>query len=154
MDLRQTSFSAKRQKQPRVGQPNDAKHSIGDEALRFIDAPSVMLRESLSTAPSAIGCDRYRYFSMKRGDDGPWRHDRYLSSDERYKPRAHVLELRRRKSSRRRPLQIHHLSYQYYNRTGRHLPDSPLLPLQRWAVVVRLLVLAALLVVAYALAPR
>ena len=91
---------------------------------------------------------------MKRHDDGPWRHDRYLSSDEQYKPYTHVLELSRRKSSLRRPLQIHHLSYQYYNRTGRHLPDSPLLPPQRWAVVVRLLVLAALLVVAYSLAPR
>ena len=91
---------------------------------------------------------------MKRDDDGPWRHNRYLSSDEQYKPCTHVLEPRRRKSSRRRPLQIHHLSYQYYNRTGRRLPDSPLLPPPRWAVVVRLLVLAALLVVAYALAPR
>ena len=65
-----------------------------------------------------------------------------------------MLELRCRKSSRRRPLQIHHLSYQYYNRTERYLPDSPLLPPQRCAVVVRLLVVAVLLVVAYALAPR
>jgi hypothetical protein len=47
-----------------------------------------------------------------------------------------------------------HLSYQYYNRTGRRFPDRPLPPPQRRALVVRLLVLAALLAVAYALAPR
>ena len=87
---------------------------------------------------------------MKRNNDGSWRHDRYLSNNERRKPRAHALELRRGKGSRRRPLQIHHLSYQYYNRTGRCFPDRPLPPPQRPAVVVRLLVLA----VAYAFAPR
>ena len=81
------------------------------------------------------------------------RHDRYLSSNEWCKPRAHALELRRGKGSRRRPLQIHRLSYQDYNRTGRRFPDRPPAPPQRRAVVVRLLVLAALLVVAYALAP-
>jgi hypothetical protein len=81
------------------------------------------------------------------------RHDRYLSSNEWCRPRAHALELRRGKGSRRRPLQIHRLSYQDYNRTGRRFPDRPPAPPQRRAVVVRLLVLAALLVVAYALAP-
>jgi hypothetical protein len=49
---------------------------------------------------------------------------------------------------------VHHLSYQHYNRTERHFPDRPLPPPQRRAVVVRLLVLAALLAVAYAFAPR
>jgi hypothetical protein len=91
---------------------------------------------------------------MKRDDDGSWRHDRYLSNNERCKPRAYVLKLRRGKGSRRRPLQIHHPSYQHYNHTGRRFPDRPLLPPQRRAVVVRLLVLAALLAIAYALAPR
>jgi len=46
------------------------------------------------------------------------------------------------------------MSYQHYNRTGRRFPSRPLPPPQRRAVVVRLLVLAALLAVAYALAPR
>ena len=91
---------------------------------------------------------------MKRDNDGSWRHDRYLSSNEWLKRRAQVTELRRGKGSRRRPLQIHNRSYQHYNRTGRHFPDRPLPPLQRRAVVVRLLVLAALLAVAYTLAPR
>jgi hypothetical protein len=91
---------------------------------------------------------------MKRDNDGSWRHGHYLSSNEWCKPRARVLELRRGKGSRRRPRQIHHLSYQRYNRTGRRFPDRPLPPPQRRAVVVRLLVLAALLAVAYALAPR
>jgi hypothetical protein len=91
---------------------------------------------------------------MKRDNDDSWRHDRHLSSNEWRKPHAHALELRRGKGSRRRPLQIHHLSYQYYNRTGRRFPDRPLPPPQRRAVVVRLLVLAALLAVAYAFAPR
>jgi len=91
---------------------------------------------------------------MKRDNDGSWRHDRYLSSNEWCKPRAHVTELRRGKGSRRRPLQIHHRSYQHFNRTGRRFPDRPLPPPHRRAVVVRLLVLAALLAVAYTLAPR
>jgi hypothetical protein len=90
---------------------------------------------------------------MKRNNDGSWRHDRYLSSNEWYKPRAHALELRRGKGSHRRPRQFHHLRYQHYNRTGR-FPDRPLPSLQRRAVVVRLLVLATLLAVAYALAPH
>jgi hypothetical protein len=91
---------------------------------------------------------------MKRDNDGLWRHDRYLSNKERCKPRARVLELRRGKGSRRRPLQIHPLSCQHYNRTGRRFPDRPPPPPQRRAIVVRLLVLAALLAVAYAFAPR
>jgi hypothetical protein len=91
---------------------------------------------------------------MKRNNDSSWRHDRYLSSNEWYKPRAHVLELRRGKGSRRRPLQIHHPSYQHYNRTGRRFPERPLTPLQRRTIVVRLLVLAVLLAIAYAFAPR
>ena len=91
---------------------------------------------------------------MKHDNDDSWRHHRYLSSNERGKPRAHVLELKRGKSSNRGPLQIHPRSYQQYKRTGRRLPDRPLPPPQRRAIVVRLLVLAALLAVAYALAPR
>ncbi|MBV8362580.1 MAG: hypothetical protein JO189_32315 [Deltaproteobacteria bacterium] len=67
--------------------------------------------------------------------------------------RAHVLELRRGKGSRCRPLQIHHLSHQHHNRIGRRFPDRPLPPPHRRAIIVRLLVLAALLAVAYALAP-
>jgi hypothetical protein len=91
---------------------------------------------------------------MKRDNDGSWRDDRYLSSNEWCKPRAHVTELRRGKGSCRRPLQIHHRSYQHYNRTGRRSQTVPLPPPQRRAVVVRLLMLAALLAIAYALAPR
>jgi len=91
---------------------------------------------------------------MKHDSDGSWRHDRDLSTNEWCKPRAHVTELRRGRGSRRRPLQIHHRSYQHFNRTGRRFPDRPLPPPHRRAVVVRLLVLAALLAVAYTLAPR
>jgi hypothetical protein len=91
---------------------------------------------------------------MKRDNDGSWRHDRYLSSNEWCKPRAHVLEFRRGKGSRRRPLQIHHRSYQHDNRTARRSPDRPLPPPQKGAIVVRLLVLAALLAIAYVLEPR
>jgi hypothetical protein len=91
---------------------------------------------------------------MKPDNDGSWRHDRYLSGNERCKPRGYVLELRRGKGSRRRPPQIHHPSYQHYNCTGRRFPDR-LLPFpQRRAIILRLLVLAVLLAVAYAFAPR
>jgi hypothetical protein len=91
---------------------------------------------------------------MQRDNDGSQRHSRYLSSNEWCKPHAHMLELMRGKGSRRRPLQIHPVSYQRYKRTGRRFPDRLLPAPQRRAVVVRLLVLAALLAVAYALAPR
>ena len=82
MDLRQTSFSAKRKGNRRFVSP------IGDEAVRFINASSAMLRESPSTVPSATGRDRYRYFATKRDNDGSWCHDRYLSSNEWCRPRS------------------------------------------------------------------